>query len=249
MPTALVTGATAGIGLSFAHQLAESGHDLVLVARDEERLQLLAKQLRTDRGCSVEVLAADLSTDDGCGRVELRLRAEDDPVEVLVNNAGFGLRRPFLANDIAEEERMMRVLVGAVMRLTRAAVPGMQMRGRGAVINVSSVAGFLPGGTYGAAKSWVTAFTEGLARDVRGSGVRVMALCPGFVRTEFQERMGLTQDFAPSFMWLDADRVVATALRDLAGGVVVSVPSRRYRIMVGGARLLPRNLVAAIISR
>jgi short-subunit dehydrogenase len=249
MPTALVTGATAGLGLAFARRLAEDAYDLVLVARDEERLTTTAAQLHRTYGVAVEVIAADLADDEGCELVEKRLLAGQPPIDLLVNNAGFGLRKPFAANDVEDEERMLRVLVRAVLRLTHAALPAMRERGRGAVINVSSVASFLPRGTYGAAKAWVTSFSEGLAHDVRPSGVRVVALCPGFVRTEFHERMGMATGGIPKLLWLDADAVVDATLRDLARGKVVSVPSARYKVIVGTARYVPRGLLARVAAR
>jgi hypothetical protein len=237
--TALVTGPTAGIGRSFAEQLAAAGHDLVLVARDADRLTALAEQLRARHGVGTEVLVADLANRAQLATVEARLRDEDHPVDLLVNNAGFGHKRPFVENDVEEEQELLDVLVTAVMRLCHAALPGMLARGHGEIVNVASVAAFLPRGTYSAAKAYVVSLSRWLDVTYRGRGVRAMALCPGFVRTEFHQRMGVRRGSAPTWMWLDADRVVAEALADLARGRTVSVPSRRYRVLVGLGRLVP----------
>jgi short-subunit dehydrogenase len=245
MPTTVVTGATSGLGLAFARQLAASGHDVVLVARDVGRLEKIGADLRARHTVEAEVLPADLATMSGTALVERRLRDDDRPVDLLVNNAGFALRRPFLANDIAEEERMLDVLVRAVLRLTLAAVPGMVNRGRGAVVNVSSTAGFVPRGTYSAAKSYVTAFTEGLAGTLSGTGVRAMVLVPGFMRTELHERAGIDMSALPSYLWLDADDVVRVALRDLARGKTVSVPGALYKVFATIVPRLPRRAVVA----
>ena len=241
MGTALVTGATAGIGNAFVRRLARDHYDLVLVSRDESRLETLAAEIRAAHGVGVEVLAADLAEDDGCRRVEARLADRERPVDVLVNNAGFSVNKRFVAGDIDDEERMLRVLVRAVLRLTRAAVPGMLERRHGAVINVSSVAGFLPHSTYSAAKAWVTSFTQGLAGDVTGTGVRVLALCPGYTRTEFHERAGIDMRRTPDWLWLDADEVVDGAFAALARGVVVHVPGGQYKTIVALARHLPQR--------
>ena len=243
MPTAVVTGATSGIGLAFSQQLAAAGHDLVLVARDKERLGQLAADLSSRYDVEVDVLPADLTTPAGTALVETRLRDEDRPVDLLVNNAGHGLRRPFLANDIADEERMLDLLVRAVLRLTHAVLPGMVGRGHGAVVNVSSVAAWVPRGTYSAAKAYVMAFTEGLAGTLSGTGVRVMVLAPGFVRTEFHDRAGIDMSALPSSLWLDADDLVRVALRDLAHGKVVSVPGAFYKAVATLIARLPRRAV------
>jgi short-subunit dehydrogenase len=246
MPTALITGPTAGIGAEFARQLAATGHDLVLVSRDATRLDETASELRAEYGVTVDVLPADLSTDAGMTAVEERLRSEEGPVDLLVNNAGFALRKPFLANDIADELDMHTVLVVAVMRLAHAVLPGMIQRGHGAVVNVSSTAGWLPRGTYSAAKAWATSFSVGLTTATAGTGVHVMALAPGFVRTEFHSRAGMKMSGLPSFMWLDADKLVADALRDLRRGKVVSVPGRIYKVAAWLLPRLPRRLVMSI---
>ena len=214
MSSALVTGATAGIGNAFARRLVTDGYDVVLVARDQDRLEQLAAQLRS-RGAAVEVLAADLSDRAQLARVEARLRDPERPVDLLVNNAGFGLNQRFVAGSVDEEQRLLDVLVTAVMRLSHAAAGGMVERRHGAIINVSSVASFLPFGTYSAAKAWATSFSQGLASEVSSKGVRVMALCPGFVHTEFHQRAGIDLGGSKEWMWLDADRVVSDALADL----------------------------------
>ncbi|WP_127480752.1 SDR family NAD(P)-dependent oxidoreductase [Nocardioides pantholopis] len=242
-PTALVTGATAGIGLSFAHQLARRGHDLVLVARDRARLDEVATELRTTYGVEVEVLPADLADREQLGRVEQRLRDPERPVDLLVNNAGFGLKGRFLDNDIDAETGMLEVLVTAVLRLSHAALGPMSERGRGGVINVSSVAAFLPRGTYSAAKAWVNSFSEWAANEYRDRGVRVMALCPGFTKTEFHARMEVGRGSAPDFLWLDADDLVAQALADYDRGRVYSVPSTQYKVITGLARVVPNRVL------
>jgi uncharacterized protein len=243
-PTALVTGPTSGIGRSFAHQLAAAGHDLVLVSRSRERLEALANELRERHGIATEVLVADLGDRDQLGAVEARLADDSRPVDLLVNNAGFGLRRPFLDNSVEDEQYLLDVLVAAVLRLTHAALGPMVRRGSGAVVNVSSVAGYLPRGTYSAAKGYVTSFSEWADLTYRKRGVRVMALLPGFTRTDFHGRMHVSQASAPRWLWLDADRLVAEALRDLATGRTISIPSRRYRALAALARWTPTRVQA-----
>ena len=249
MSTALVTGATAGIGNAFVRRLAKDRYDLVLVSRDDERLERLASELRATYGVHVEVLAADLAEDEGCRVVEERLADRDRPVDFLVNNAGFSVNSRFVTGDIEDEERMLRVLVRAVLRLSRAAVPGMVERRHGAVVNVSSVAGFLPQGTYSAAKAWVTSFTQGLAGDLTGSGVRVLALCPGFTHTEFHERAGIDMRRTPDWLWLDAEEVVADAFAALARGSVVCVPGAQYKTIVTVMRHLPARALTSVGRR
>ena len=242
MTTALVTGATSGLGYAFARRLASDGRGLVLVARDAARLEEVATALADRHGVDVEALAADLSDREQLARVADRLRDEARPVDVLVSNAGFGLGKPFLAAHVSEEERMLDVMVRAVLVLTRAAAPGMVARGRGNIITVSSVAGFFSGGTYSAAKAWATTFTASLAGELAGTGVTATALCPGYVRTEFHQRAKMDVSDLPGWAWLDADRVVADCLADVRRGRAVSVPSLRYKAAVFFLRHVPLRL-------
>ena len=240
--TALVTGATAGIGLAFAQQLADQGYDLVLVARDQARLEETAADLRTT-GVAVEVLAADLADRTQLATVERRVSDADSPIDLLVNNAGYGLKFRFVENSADDEEGMLNVLVTAVMRLSHAAIVAMSARGSGGIINVSSVAAFLPRGTYSAAKAYVNSFTEWAHNEYAPAGVQVMALCPGFTRTEFHGRMGVDQSSAPDWMWLDVNDLVATALKDYAKGKAFSIPSAQYKALVGVGKYVPSSLL------
>jgi short-subunit dehydrogenase len=244
--TVLVTGATAGIGAAFVRRLGKDGYDLVVVARDAERLEGVAEAARSDYRVGVQVLPADLSTDAGRDLVAQRLQDADRPVDMLVNSAGLSLNKSFLRSTAEKETQMLSLNIHAVMRLTLAALPGMVVRRHGAVINVSSVAGFgvsNPGSTYPATKAWVTNFTESIAPTVATFGVRMMALCPGFVRTEFHQRAGINMSKAPDWLWLDADELVADAMRDLRRGKVVSVPNWKYKLAALGLQHLPRPLV------
>jgi short-subunit dehydrogenase len=243
MSVALVTGPTAGIGRSFAHQLAEQGYDLVLVARDKDRLDAEADELRSTYGVSVEVLPADLVDRAELATVEARLADRERPVDLLVNNAGFGLKRRFLDNTVDEEQAMLDVLVVAVMRLSHAALGAMSERGSGGIINVSSVAAFLPRGSYSAAKAYVNSFSEWASREYGARGVTVTCLCPGFTKTEFHERMDVGRGSAPDFMWLDADGLVRTALKDFAKGKVFSIPSPQYKAIATATRLIPGGVL------
>ncbi|WP_109471016.1 SDR family NAD(P)-dependent oxidoreductase [Ornithinimicrobium cavernae] len=246
MGTALVTGASAGLGRAFAVELASRGHDLVLVARDRARLEELGQELRSRYAVATEILPADLADRAQTERVAERLREAARPVDLLVNNAGFGLRRSFSSGDLAEEEQALDVMVRAVMVLSHAAAGAMRTRGSGGILNVSSVAGFAVMGSYSAIKSWVTVFTEALAVELTGTGVTATVVCPGFVHTEFHERARMNMSRLPELLWLEADQVVTAALRDLAAGRTVSVPSATYKAVTAGARLLPRSAVRRV---
>jgi len=248
MGTAVVTGATAGIGHAIATRLAGRGQDLVVTARDEARLHAVADDLTHRFGGSVEVLAADLGDPVGCARVEARLADADRPVDLLVNNAGVTLRQRFLHSSVEAETAQLDLMVRAVMRLTHAVLPGMVARGRGGVLNVSSVAGFVPAGTYGAAKAWVTSFSEGLAVELAGTGVDVVAVCPGYTRTEFHARAQANMSHLPPWLWLDADDVAVAAL-DALGRRVVEVPSARYKVIAALGRHAPRGMAGAVRAR
>ena len=247
---ALITGATAGIGATFARQLARAGHDLLLVARDGERLAAVSAQLHQDFGVRATHLPADLSDPAGVAAVQEALVAQ--PVELLVNNAGIGLNKSFLKSTVDEELYLLNLNVVSVMRLTHTAVRGMVDRGHGSIINVSSVSGFaatMPGSTYPASKAWVTSFSESVAMQVKHRGVRVMALCPGFTRTEFHARAGIAAGQMPDWVWLDADSVVRQGLADLRKGKMVSVPSIRYKIAVGALKVTPRVVLHRLMPR
>ena len=243
MTTALVTGASSGIGLAFCQELAGRGHDLVLVARDRARLENVSDRLRASFGVRVEVLAADLSDRRQVQRVADRLADPERPVDLLVNNAGFGLGHGFVSGDLADEERALDVMCRAVLVLSHAAARSMRARRRGTIINVSSVAGFVVLSTYSAVKSFVTVFSESLACELEGTGVTVTALCPGFTRTEFHDRATMDMSRLPEPLWLDSGRLVRDGLADAAKGKVISVPGPAYRVVVTLTKILPRRLV------
>ncbi|MGH3556160.1 MAG: SDR family NAD(P)-dependent oxidoreductase [Mycobacterium sp.] len=243
-PVALITGPTSGLGAGFARRYAIDGYDLVLVARDADRLECLAVELHDEAGTGVEVLVADLAGGAGRAKVADRLAGG---VRVLVNNAGFGTPGQFWTADLTALQSQLNVNVAAVMELTHAALPPMLDANEGTVINVGSVAALLPGRgtTYSASKAWVIAFSEGLANSLRGTGVGMHALCPGFVRTEFFERAGIDMTTTPSRYWLEVDNVVRETMAEAAKGKVIIVPGLRYKVLAIAGRVMPRNLMHA----
>ena len=246
MRTALVTGATSGIGHAFCRELAERGNNLVIVARHRARLENVSDELRARHSVNVEILAADLSKRTQLRRVAERVADRERPVDLLVNCAGFGMSKSLLRGDLADEEAMLDVMCRAVLVLSRESALSMKERGRGHIINVSSVAGFLPMGTYSAAKAWVTVFTEVLAQELSGSGVSATALCPGFTHTEFHQRADVDVSRLPKAMWLDADSLVRDCLTDVRAGKVISVPGVQYKVIAGIAQVLPHSLLRAV---
>jgi hypothetical protein len=250
--TALITGASSGIGATFAQKLAADGYALVLVARRADRLELLAAELRQRHAIPVETISADLTVADDVERVAGRL-AELPDLDLLVNNAGFGVEGRFAQADLDPQLEMIRLHVLASVRLTHAALPGMIARGRGGVINVASLAGFmaLPGAAqYCATKGYLITFSRALALELRGAGVRVQALCPGLTHTEFHasQRGGSTGQM-PEFMWMSSDAVVEASLRGLAAGQVICIPGWGNRILklLGSSPLV--DLAAPLLLR
>lgn len=241
--TALITGASAGLGAEFARQLAAQGHNLVLVARDRTRLEKAAADLERRHGVRAEVLPADLTDDAGVGAVVERLTAAENPVGILVNNAGIGLLHNFEQNHILDEKRHLKLHGETAMELTHAALQGMLERGSGRIINVASVAAFLPRGTYSAAKAWLLSFSRWANLAYGPRGVKVTAVCPGFTHTEFHDRMGMDKSVAPAWTWLSAERVVREGLADNLRGKAVSIPSKRYKALAVAVRVLPDKLL------
>ncbi|NNG20466.1 SDR family oxidoreductase [Naumannella sp. ID2617S] len=246
MPTALITGGTAGIGATFARQLAARGDDLVLVARDAERLEAYADELRGSYGVRVDTLTADLADREQTLAVARRLEDPAQPIDLLINNAGFGLRSDLLNPDTSADERALDVMCRAVLILGGAAGRAMKARGHGRIINTSSSAGFIAMGHYSAIKAWVTAYSESLATQLRGTGATVTALCPGWVHTEFHDRANINASSIPAWAWIDVDRLVAEALADAERGKVISVPTPLWKGAIAAARLAPRSIIRTV---
>ncbi len=249
MGTALVTGASSGLGEEFCWQLAAARHNLVLVARREDKLREIAEKIEAASGVHTEVLVADLSTARGRKAVVERIRQDERPVGLLVNNAGFGLGVPFRENSMTAETKALNVMVRAVMDLTHAAVNAMFDRGHGAVLNVSSVAADTGMGTYSAHKAWVKAFSEGVAEELRGTGVSVTAVMPGMVNTAFHDRVQTVPEEVPKISWISEAQVVEQALAAVRRRQVLVTPSARYKVAMFATKMSPRWMVRAVTSR
>ena len=241
---ALVTGATVGIGESFTRLLAHNGYNIVLVARDLPRLQERAKSLESTFGIATKVIQADLATDAGCKAIEDFIT--NNQIDVLINNAGFGLNKAFTVSQLDAEQQMLDVLVRTPMRLMHVALPGMKERNKGVIINVSSVAGWIAGGTYSASKSYLTVLSESLHTELAATNVKISALCPGFTRTEFHQRGGMSMKGLPAFLWLNSDKLVTTAWKEAIAGKAVSVPGWQYQLLSFVVHSTPRALVRKI---
>jgi uncharacterized protein len=247
--TALITGGTSGIGGEFARQLAARGDDLVLVARDADRLAETAADLKERYQVSVETISADLGVREEVLTVAKRLASTEQPVDMLINNAGFRVPHQLAVEDTSAHERGIDVMIRAVLILSAAAGRTMRSRGHGQIINVSSTAGFVTMDNYSAIKAWVTTYTEGLAGELAPHGVTVTALCPGYVRTEFHQRASIRTGSIAGPMWVDLNELVTKALADVAKGKVISIPTRRYQVMIFAARHFPRSAVRAVSRR
>lgn len=247
---ALVTGASSGIGREIARQLAARGADVVAVARRQGELQALAVEVEANGDQRVEVMVADLTDSADLARVEQRVADAAAPIDLVVNNAGFGAGGPLIERSIDLADGQVRLNVLALTRLSHAALATMVPRGRGGLLNVSSVAGFqaLPGSaTYAASKAFVTSFTEALHEEMRDAGVHVTALCPGFTRTEFQEVAKSDPDSdgrqLPGVVWMSAEAVARAGLDAVARNDTVCVPGLGYKILAGTTGVLPRGVV------
>jgi hypothetical protein len=241
---ALVTGATSGIGESFTRLLAANNYNIILVARDLERMAERAQALQSKFGVKTQILQADLATEMGCQLVEDFLSRNE--IDVLINNAGFGINKSFTVSDLDVEQEMLNILVRTPMRLTHCVLPSMKARDKGIIINVSSVAGWIAGGTYSASKSYLTVLSESLNTELAATKIRVSALCPGFTRTEFHQRGRMSMKGLPAFMWLDADKLVAKSWSDALAGKAVSVPGWQYRVLTLILHVVPRPLVRKV---
>ena len=241
---ALVTGATSGIGESFTRLLASHKYNIVLVARDLPRLQERAQGLEEKFGVKTHVIQADLATDEGCLKVENYIL--ENQIDVLINNAGFGTSKAFTMSTIEIEQQLLDVLVRTPMRLMHVALPLMKERNKGVIINVSSVAGYIAGGTYSASKSYLTVLSESLHTELAPTGVKISALCPGFTRTEFHQRGKMSMKGLPNFLWLNSDRLVEQSWSDALKGKAVSVPGWQYKLLIFIVQTVPRSIVRKV---
>lgn len=239
---ALITGTTSGIGKAFANLLADSGYNLVLVSRDKIRMKEQALELEQRTGVYVEVLCADLTLKRDRDLVTLRLSDSERPIEILVNNAGFGINSDFANSNVEMQQDLIECMVTSTMQFSHAAITSMKLRG-GYIINVSSVAGFMAGSTYCSAKSWITNFTESLHQELAPLGINIHVICPGFTRTEFHSRCKQDVSGVPSVFWLSPEKVASLAYTNVLKGKVLSVPGIHYKLLVALHSYAPRFIV------
>ena len=250
--TALITGASSGIGAAFAELYAKHGHDLVLTARRRDRLEANAAGLRERFGVDVRVVDADLIEPDSVDRV---IAGADRPIDVLINNAGFGLSGDFLASPWEAQKRVIRLLLEAPAELAHKLAGGMAARRYGRIVNVASVAGLVPGTAghtlYPATKAALVRFSQSLNLELAAEGVHVTALCPGFTYSEFHDANGTRSIVSklPKWMWLTVEQVVEDGYRAVERNEAVTVPGRQYKAITGLAHLLPENIGLAIQRR
>lgn len=245
MSWALITGGTSGIGAAYARRLAAHGYDLVLVARGVDRLRESAEELSQLYGIEVETISADLSVRADVDRVAARLETDTRPIDLFVNNAGFGMRSKLLDPDVTAHETAIDVMITAVLILGGAAGRGMKARGHGRIANTASLAGWISQGNYSAIKSWVIVYSESLGNELAGTGVTVTTVCPGWVRTEFHKRAGI-KDSLPGWVWVDVDKMVATAVNDIEKGRAMSIPAGRWKAAAFFTRHAPRPIIRGI---
>ena len=241
---ALVTGASSGIGWHFANLLSKEGYDLVITSRDFDRLNHIATEFKDKYQNQIEVIAADLTTENGIQQIEDRLRSGD--IDVLINNAGYGLNKPFSSSELVDEIKILKILCEAPMRLAHSVLPSMIKNNVGIIINVSSVAAWITGGHYSAMKSYLMVLSESLHTELADTAIKVTSLAPGFTHTEFHQRGKMKMDSLPKFMWLHADNVVITAWNDAKAGKAISIPGRQYKAIYLLTRFAPRNLVRSM---
>ena len=249
--TALITGASSGIGLALAHEFAAHGHDLVLVARHEERLAQLAAELTARHGCRATVLPCDLTDPVATDALLAELVRQGIQVDVLVSNAGFAIKGAFATTDLAAETAMVELQLNALLRLAKALVPGMLGRGRGGLLTVASVYSFAPvafQAVYGACKAFLLSFSEALASEGAGRGLKVTVLCPGSTRTEFRQRAGHPEE-PPGGKGMAAERVAAAGYAGLMRGQRIVVPGTANRVFVALARVVPGAAITAVLRK
>lgn len=243
MPSALITGASSGIGKEFANQLASRGFDLVLVARDEARLNAVGQELSSKYGVKYQAVKADLSQLEEINQLSSRVKNKDIEVNLLVNNAGFGLNKAFHKSSPEEEKALLEVLVTAPLILTQAAISQMLENKKGHVINVGSVAAWITSGTYSAAKSWLHSFTESMHAQYSKEGIIFSTVAPGFTKTEFHQRANISMNSMPKWLWLEDKTVVNEAIKGVLKGKSLVVPGFQYKTLKVFADFMPRSII------